>query len=145
MPDNITDMLNDYLKPVYSNFPFQPENFDQLYEIINSNEIKEDQYFTQYTENKIIETSLPTFNFPRKKMAYIVIGDEIKNNLIQKNKTFIDKISLYFYSFIIILKQIKISNFSLKYKKNIQDKNYNPLKIFQNYQLKKYIKIILKL
>tara|TARA_B110000977_G_scaffold90947_1_gene120739 strand:- start:402 stop:1760 length:1359 start_codon:yes stop_codon:yes gene_type:complete len=145
MPDNITDMLSDYLKPVYSNFPFQPENFDQLYEIINSNEIKEDQYFTQYTENKIIETSLPTFNFPRKKMAYIVIGDEIKNNLIQKTKTFIDKISLYFYSFIIILKQIKISNFSLRYKKNIQDKNYNPLKIFQNYQLKKYIKIILKL
>ena len=144
MPNHITDMLDDYLKPVYSNFPFQPENFDQLYEIINSNEIKDDQYFTKYSETKIKETSLPAFNFPRKEKAYKIIGDEIKNNLILKKETFLNKILLHFYSFVIFLKQIKISNFSLKYKKHIQDKNYNPLKIFQNYQLRKYIKIILK-
>ena len=145
MPNNITDMLNDYLKPVYSNFPFQPENFDKLSEIINSNEIKNDQYFTEYSETKIKETSLPAFNFPRKEKAYKIIGDEIKNNIIPKQKTFFDKILLYFYSFVILLKQIKLSNFSLKYKKNIQDKLYNPLNIHQNYQLRKYIKIILKL
>ena len=144
MPNNIIDMLEDYLKPVYSKFPFQPENFDNLYKIINSNEIKDDQYFTQYSENKIKETSLPAFNFPRKEKAYKIIGDEIKNHLILKQKTFLDKILLYFYSFIIFLKQIKLSNFSLKYRSNIQDKLYNPLNFFQNHKLRKYIKIILK-
>ena len=145
MPNHITDMLDDYLKPVYSNFPFQPENFDKLSEIINSNEIKNDQYFTEYSETKIKETSLPAFNFPRKEKAYKIIGDEIKNNIIPKQKKFLGRILLYFYSFVIFLKQIKLSNFSLKYRKNIQDKLYNPLNIYQNYQLRKYIKIILKL
>ena len=144
MPNNITDMLNDYLKPVYSDFLFQPENFDKLSEIINSNEIKNDQYFTEYSETKIKETSLPAFNFPRKEKAYKIIGDEIKNHIISKQKKFLDIILLYFFSFIIFLKQIKLSNFSLRYRKNIQDKIYNPLNIFQNYQLRKYIKIILK-
>ena len=35
-------------------------------------------------------------------------------------------------------------SYSKIYEINIQDKIYNPLNIFQNYQLRKYIKIILK-
>ena len=144
MPNNIIDMVDDYLKPVYSKFPFQPENFDNLYKIINSNEINNDQYFSEHSEKEIKETSVPAFNFPRKEKAYKIIGDEILNNITIKKKTFFDKIQLNFNSFLIFLKQVKLSNFSLRHRSSIQDKLYNPLNFFQNHRLRKYIKIIIR-
>ena len=73
--NDILEMVDDYLKPAYSKFPFQPENFDNLYKIINSNEINNNQYFSEHSEKEIKETSVPAFNFARKEKAYIIIGD----------------------------------------------------------------------
>ncbi len=143
VPNNILDLVDDFLKPAYSEFPFQPENFDELYKIINSNQIQEDDYFTKEIENKIQETSIPLFNYPRKDKSYKIIGDEIKNNLKIIPKTFFSKIKINYFIFLIFLKQIKLSNFSFKYKYVSLDKLYNPLDILNNYKLKKYIKKIL--
>jgi hypothetical protein len=144
VPNNILDLVDEYLKPAYSEFPYQPENFDELYKIINSNEIQDVNYFTKDSENKIHETSILSFNYPRKEKSYKIIGDEICNNLKIYQKTFFDKIKMYYFIFIIFLKQIKLSNFSFKYKYVFLDKFYNPLNIIDNYKIKKYIKIILK-
>ena len=142
LPNNIIDLIDDHLKPAYSEFPFQPENYEDLYKIINLGEINNENYFTREVENKIKETSLPAFNFPRNEKAYKIIGEEIKKNIDLKQTTFFDKIVTYFFSLIILLKQIKLANFLFKLNYVNFDKLYNPLNFFQNRRLRKYIRKI---
>ena len=144
LPNNIIDLIDDHLKPAYSEFPFQPENYEDLYKIINLGEINNENYFTQEVENKIKETSLPAFNFPRNEKAYKIIGEEIKKNIDLKQTTFFDKIVTYFFSLIILLKQIKLANFLFKLNYVNFDKLYNPLNFFQNRRLRKYIRKIIE-
>ena len=142
LPNNIIDLIDDHLKPAYSEFPFQPKNYEDLYKIINLGEINNENYFTREVENKIKETSLPAFNFPRNEKAYKIIGEEIKKNIDLKQTTFFDKIVTYFFSLIILLKQIKLANFLFKLNYVNFDKLYNPLNFFQNRRLRKYIRKI---
>ena len=144
LPNNIIDLIDDHLKPAYSEFPFQPEHYEDLYKIINLGEINNENYFTQEVENKIKETSLPAFNFPRNEKAYKIIGEEIKKNIDLKQTTFFDKIVTYFFSLIILLKQIKLANFLFKLNYVNFDKLYNPLNFFQNRRLRKYIRKIIE-
>ena len=144
MPKKIVDLLDDYLKPVYLNFPIQPESFDELYQMIDLKNFDYQKYFSEENENKIKETSLPSFNFPRENKFYQVVGKEISSHLENKNTKLKDKIFYIFYDIIISLKQIKLSNFSFRYKYVNLDKLYNPLSFYENYKVKKYIKKIIK-
>ena len=87
---------------------------------------------------------MPAFNFPRNEKAYKIIGEEIKKNIDLKQTTFFDKIVTYFFSLIILLKQIKLANFLFKLNYVNFDKLYNPLNFFQNRRLRKYIRKIIE-
>ncbi len=143
VPDHIFDLLDEQYRPAYSEFPFQPNTYDELYKILNLDDVNNSQYFTESVETKIYQTSIPSFNYPRKEKTYKIISDEIKKILRLKQRSFIDKILVCYYSFVIFLKQVKVSNFSLDHRYVISDKLYNPLSFFKNFKLRKYIRNII--
>ena len=135
--------MEEVKKPLSTEFVFQPKNFTELYEKINSSEINYSEIFNDQKRKDIESTSLKNFNFPRKNSAFKTVGNEVLKFIEKKKKSSLQKFFLYFKILIINLKQIKASNFLFKYSFVMSDKSYNPLKISNNLKVNKFVKLII--
>ena len=144
VPNDIVGLLEEVKKPLNTDFLYQPENFKDLYEKINSKDEEYNKSYLESLEIKINSISTKNFNFPRKKVAFQLIGDEILNLINIRKRSIFKEFLFYFSTIIIHLKQIKAANLLFKYKFVVSDKVFNPLNILENKKIKKIVKLIVK-
>ena len=144
VPHDLVDIVEDVKKPLNTDFVYRPDNFDELYKKINSEHINFDEIFDLNNKIKIESQSVKNFNFPRKKIAFKEIGDEILSLVKDKKKNFLKKFILNLKIIIINLKQIKAANFLFKHSFVLSDKIYNPLNLINNIKTDRYVKLILE-
>jgi surface carbohydrate biosynthesis protein len=144
VPHDLVDIVEDVKKPLNTDFVYRPDNFDELYKKINSEHINFDEIFDLNNKIKIESQSFKNFNFPRKKIAFKEIGDEILSLVKDKKKNFLKKFILNLKIIIINLKQIKAANFLFKHSFVLSDKIYNPLNLINNIKTDRYVKLILE-
>jgi surface carbohydrate biosynthesis protein len=143
VPKDFIDIVEEVKKPLNTEFVFQPKNFTELYEKINSSEINYSEIFNNQKRINIESTSLKNFNFPRKNSAFKTVGNEVLKFIENKKISSLQKFFLYFKILMVNLKQIKASNFLFKYSFVMSDKSYNPLKIYNNLKVNKVVKLII--
>ena len=141
LPKNIKDNLEDTKKPLNTDQIYNPENIEDILDIIKNQSFNKS---TKIDQEKMLKESIDNFNFPRKSFAVREISEEILKDIsLKKNNFFIKFISNLYADIIINLKMIKAA-YSIKYKDISLDKVLNPLNLGDKLEINRFINKIIK-